>query len=170
MKLRAEFPDTAVGFFVARDAQGTVVGRFRQKQEGVPEDFVLADDPQLYPVAELRAAALAAVNEAFDAAASAIVAPYPPAERLTWPIQEGEARGVQVDPLAPTPYIDALAASRGVDRLMVIQLVQQNSAGFRAQSAKIIGKRQKWRDAIQAAVDAAGIAAARDAGVKDLAA
>lgn len=119
-------------------------------------------------LAERKAEAMLRVNYAFENAAARLVGEYPPSERLTWPIQEAEAIGRLANPAAPTPYLDALAAGRGVTTEHLVQRVAANSAAWRAASAQFLAERHKGEDAIAAALDEAGINAARDAAVAAL--
>lgn len=111
---------------------------------------------------------VAAVNAAFEAAAARLTVSYPPSERLTWPIQEGEALAWNADNNALTPYIDALSGARGIPRELYLQKTLAKVQAFRAASALMVGTRQKALDKIAAAQDVAGINAARDAALQAL--
>jgi len=115
---------------------------------------VVAYAPPPAPIAELRAAKLAEINDAFEAAAAVLTVGYPPAERLTWPTQQAEALAWGGNTAAPTPYLDGVAAARGITpeemRAKTLASVQQ----FMAASQYLVGVRQALRDAIDAATTA----------------
>lgn len=126
----------------------------------------LSDPPTL---AQLQAAAIPQLDAAFEIAAAQLVAGYPPSERSTWYIQEREARAWTADNSAATPYVDQLAAARGIDRVDLIGKIMENVNLFAQYSAILVGKRQKWRDAIEAATDQAGVDAAVASALTDFA-
>lgn len=152
--------------FVADDYQASMADELVIQGDILPTAADLSDPPSL---AEMRAAAIVKLDAAFEAAAAQLVAGYPPSERLTWRIQEDEADAWTANPVAPTPYVDQLAAARGIDRLVLLGKVMENVTLFRQASALLIGKRQKWRDTIEAAADQVGIDAAVAAGTADIA-
>lgn len=106
-----------------------------------------------------REAKLADINARFSAEAAAVLAPYPEEERATWPFQQREALDWAASSATPTPYLDGLAAVRGLDpedmRQKTLQQVQQ----FIAISQQLVGKRQRLRDAVYAVQDGPGAAA-----------
>lgn len=107
----------------------------------------------------LKVEKLAEINAAFDQAAQALTAGYPEAERLTWDTQRAEALAWQVDPLAPTPYLDGLAAARGITAEDMRQKTLDQTLLFLQASQLLVGKRQRLRDAIDAATDEAEVLA-----------
>lgn len=100
---------------------------------------------------ELRAAKLVELSEAFEVAAQLLTEGYPASERLTWPIQQGEALAWGIDSTAPTPYLDGLALARGIEpaemRAKTLQAVQ----AFMTASRQLVGLRQRLRDEALAA-------------------
>lgn len=160
-----EFARTPTTF----DAEGTEVpGAFLMSQ--AERDAVLAVYAAHDPAAMsgLRGAAVAAINDAFERAAARLTVSYPPSERLTWPIQEGEALAWNANNATATPYVDQLAAARGIPRDMYLQRTVAKVALFRQASALMVGLRQKGEDAIGAAQDAVSMGAARDAAIAAL--
>lgn len=109
-----------------------------------------------------KAAKVAQVNAMFEAAAARLTAEYPDPEKLTWPLQEREALAWQADNAAPTPYINALAAARGITRVDYLNRTLTKVGQFRAASAVLVGRRQRYEDEMKAA-ELAGDAAAIDA-------
>lgn len=128
------------------------------------EAEALARTAELAPAEAARA-----VNAAFETAAARLTSGYPNSERLTWPIQESEALAWQANNGTPTPYIDALAAARGLSRTDYLQRTLLKVQAFRAASAAMVGVRQKAMDQIEAADDdVQAIYAARDAALEAL--
>ena len=81
----------------------------------------------------------------------AISAGYPDSERESWPVQISEARAMQDDPAAPTPWIDAAAAARGMDRSeLALRIVALDNA-YRTIHGALTGARQRIEDDINAA-------------------
>ena len=110
-------------------------------------------------LADYRADQLAAVNAAFEAASQALTEGYPASERLTWPIQQAEALAWAADPFVSTPYLDGLAAARGIDAGALVRKTLANVEAWMAASQQLIGRRQALRDAIAAAATVEAIQA-----------
>lgn len=111
------------------------------------------DPTSLATLADVKAAKLAEVNTAFDGAAQALTAGYPEAERLTWDTQRAEALAWQADAQTPTPYLDGLALARGITAEDMRQKTLDQTLLFLQASQQMVGKRQRLRDAIEAAED-----------------
>lgn len=139
--------------YVQRDDGGKIVGRYSQPQEGLATEALHADDPALRPMDEVYAAKVAEINEAFEVSAAQLTAGYPPSEKITWPTQQDEALAWRASDLNPTPYIDALAAARGIGRVDFLGRVLLKVDAFRAASALIVGTRQRYVDVASAARD-----------------
>lgn len=118
-------------------------------------------DPAGPAITELKARKLAEINAAFEAAAHALTGGYPEAEQLTWPVQRAEALAWQSDPSSPTPYLDGLAAARGIEPEEMRQKTLTQTLLFMAASQQLVGKRQRLRDALDAIEDDAVDAAAQ---------
>lgn len=118
--------------------------------------WLLADEPPAPAptLAEAQAAQLGQINRDFEAAAKALTAGYPEAERLTWPMQQAEAMAWAANQAAPTPYLDGLAAARGIDPAEMRQLTLDQVNLFMSASQALVGARQRLRDAINAAATA----------------
>lgn len=116
----------------------------------VPETLVPAELPQPpEPTLEdLRAAKINEINTAFTQAAAALTAGYPESERLTWPVQQQEALAWEADPDAPTPYLDGLAAARGITPEEMREKTLQQTQLFMSASQQLVGKRQRLRDLV----------------------
>lgn len=81
----------------------------------------------------------------------AIAAGYPPSERESWPVQTNEAYALLADSTAQTPWIDAAASARGLDRLELAQRIVAKDAQYRVISGTLSGVRQRIEDQIDAA-------------------
>lgn len=100
---------------------------------------------------ELRAAQLAEINAEGRRRAATLTAGYPDFEQRTWPSQEREALAWAADQGAPTPYLDGIAAARGISPAQMRTLTLAAVLAFQAASQQLVGTRQALRDAIQAA-------------------
>jgi len=95
------------------------------------------------------------INQAFELSAAQLTAGYPSSEKLTWGIQQSEALAWLADPTSPTPYLDGLAAARGIDPLDMRQRTATKVAAFMEASKRLVGMRQALEAAIEAATDRA---------------
>ncbi|GEM_PF-4400664 len=112
------------------------------------------------PAAELRAQLLTSLSAEYEARMRVISAAYPPSERESWPVQTQEARALLADPDAATPWIDAAAASRGLDRQDLAQRIAAKDDLYRVVHGTLSGIRQAIEDQIDAAgTDAEALAA-----------
>jgi hypothetical protein len=106
---------------------------------------------------KLRARKLREIDAAFAIAAEALLSGYPVAERLTWPTQQTEAMAWSADNNHPTPYLDGLAAVRGITqedmRARTLEAVQT----WMVASQQLVGRRQALRDAANLAPDQAAL-------------
>ncbi|WP_368655379.1 hypothetical protein ABRY94_11655 [Castellaniella ginsengisoli] len=126
----------------------------------VPAWLYDAEPPAPEPtLAEAQAAQLVLINASFEAAAQALTAGYPEAERLTWPIQQAEALAWAADNTAPTPYLDGLADARGITPAEMRALTLAQVQAFQAASQQLVGTRQRLRDEINAAATVADVRA-----------
>ncbi|WP_058641546.1 hypothetical protein [Pseudacidovorax intermedius] len=107
---------------------------------------------------DLRDQKLAQVNDAFESASALLTEGYPTSERLTWPIQQGEALAWAATG-APTPYLDGLALARGIDAADLRAKTLANVQAWMAASQQLIGRRQQLRDLIADAQTVDAIAA-----------
>lgn len=131
------------GKIVTIDGGFAVVDPPTHEDEPTPEP-----EPSLE---EVQAQQIAIINDAFEAAAQALTAGYPATERLTWPVQQAEALAWAANPSAPTPYLDGLAAARGITPEEMRQMTLDQVNLFLAASQQLVGTRQRLRDQINAA-------------------
>lgn len=94
-----------------------------------------------------------ALTAEYERRMQAIAAGYPPSERESWPVQTSEAYALLADPQASTPWIDAAATARGLDRLGLEQRIAAKDAQYRVFSGTLSGVRQRIEDQIDAAGD-----------------
>lgn len=89
-------------------------------------------------------------NAAYEAAIAAMTSDYPPSEIATWEVQRQEASAWSADNQSATPWIDAAATARGIDRLEYLQRTLGKAQAFAAASAWLTGRRQALDDLIKA--------------------
>lgn len=111
-----------------------------------PEPELPEIDPPTFE--DLRAAKLQAINLSFTLNAAALTEGYPEAERLTWPLQQQEALAWAADGSTATPYLDGLAAARGIDPEEMRQKTLEQTQLFMVASQQLVGKRQRLRDLV----------------------
>ena len=68
---------------------------------------------------------------------------YPQFERDTFTTQENEANAYIKDNEAPTPFIDNLCLSRGVEKSVMVAKILENAQNLKLATAPIIGQYQK---------------------------
>lgn len=103
------------------------------------------------PAAEIAAALRQALAAEYRKHIQIIAAGYPLSERESWPVQTEEARALQVDPAAVTPWIDAAALARGLDRLELADRIRAKDDAYRQVHGLLTGTRQRIEDQIDAA-------------------
>lgn len=98
---------------------------------------------------QMRADKLREINQIFTVHSAELIAGYPAAERQTWAAQEVEALAWAADHDTPTPYLDGIAAARGIDPADMRAKTFEAVNTFRVASQWLVGTRQALRDAIQ---------------------
>lgn len=68
---------------------------------------------------------------------------YPQFEKDTFAVQESEANAFMKDPTAPTPFIDNLCLTRGIDKEIMVAKILANAEALKLATAPIIGQYQK---------------------------
>lgn len=94
-----------------------------------------------------------ALTAEYERRMQAIAAGYPPSERESWPVQTQEAKALLADAQASTPWIDAAATARNIDRIELAQRIIAKDAMYRVISGTLSGIRQRIEDQIDAAGD-----------------
>ena len=126
-----------------------VDGKWLQKWEV----FALSEQDAQVKLAELLAAKRSALTAEYERRMQAIAEGYPPSERESWPVQTSEAYTLLADSTAATPWIDAAASARGLDRIELAQRIVAKDAQYRVISGTLSGVRQRIEDQIDAARD-----------------
>lgn len=101
-------------------------------------------------ISQLNAAAQAFINT------SAEIDKVPDFEVQTWSIQAAEVRAWAADKTAPTPVLDQIAASRGIDADKLKAAALRKTLAYEKLTAHVAGQRQ----ALQAKIEAAKTAEA----------
>lgn len=94
-----------------------------------------------------------ALTTEYERRMQAIAEGYPPSERESWPVQTSEAYALLADAQASTPWIDAAATARNIDRIELAQRIVTKDAMYRVFSGTLSGVRQRIEDEIDAAGD-----------------
>lgn len=92
-----------------------------------------------------------ALSAEYERRMAVIAADYPPSERESWYVQTAEARMLVADPQAVTPWIDAAAAVRQIDRVDLARRIVAKDANYRRVHGALTGARQRIEDQITAA-------------------
>ncbi|TCP13773.1 hypothetical protein EV683_10518 [Crenobacter luteus] len=166
--MKTYFSATTLGFYVSAihsdrpaDAVEIAHEEYVALLEGQSAGQLIAADeqgrptlasPPPPPLAERRAAALARLNAACEAALAALKADCPESEVSSWAKQEAEARALQADPATPTPLLSAIAAARGLTAAELAARVLAKSDAYAVAAGALIGRRQALEDAL-AAID-----------------
>jgi len=111
--------------------------------------------PKELTIEGLKQLKVVEINAAFEKAMLPIIVGIPAIERESWKKQETEARAYQVSNSAPTPLIDALAESRGIDKAELVSRIIAKADLFATLSGQLIGKRQALEDTVNALPDTA---------------
>lgn len=116
----------------------------------VPETLEPSElpEPPTPTLDDLKGAKIVEINTAFTEAAQALTDGYPEAERMTWATQQSEVMAWAVDTNAPTPYLDGLAAARGITPEEMRQKTLEQTQLFMAASQQLVGTRQRLRDLV----------------------
>jgi hypothetical protein len=114
-----------------------------------------ANQPMEASSAELKAAALSRIDNAYRAAVQGITGVYPREEIESWPRQETEAREWLKDASAETPWLDRAAAERGISKADLAERIMDKAGRFALLHGALTGKRQRLRDQIAGLDDTA---------------
>lgn len=110
-------------------------------------------------LAELKATKLAEINTAYQQAIAEMTPGYPDDERLTFDKQEAEARAWMADSSASTPFVDALAAGRQMNKAELVGRIIAKADAFTLASGSLTGQRQRYEDLLKNAQDAEAVKA-----------
>jgi hypothetical protein len=109
------------------------------------------------PLPDAREQAKLRIREQSEHIMSVVQSAYPDFERQTWPYQRLEIEAWTQDNTTPTPTLDAIAMSRGVDREAFLSRVTEKTSEFKALSNRVVGRKQHFSDLIDASADLAFI-------------
>lgn len=108
-------------------------------------------------LAELKATKLAEINTFYQQAIATLTPTYPDDERLTFDKQEQEARAWLADNAASTPFVDALAAGRQMNKAELVDRIIAKADAFAIASGLLTGQRQRYEDFLKNAQDAEAV-------------
>lgn len=123
----------------------------------LPEGAML-DRPEK-PFSQLKIEKLNEINAAYQQAIATLTPTYPDDERLTFDKQEQEARAWLADNSAPTPFVDAIAAGRQMDKAELVSRIIAKADAFALASGSLTGQRQRYEDMLDVAETADAVAA-----------
>lgn len=126
------------------------------KADGNSYTIVAIPEPEL---PELKAIKLNEINAAYQQAIATLTPTYPDDERLTFDKQEAEARSWLADNSESTPFVDALAAGRMIDKAELVNRIIAKADAFAIASGLLTGQRQRYEDLLDAAETADDAAA-----------
>lgn len=126
------------------------------KADGSSYTIVAIPEPEL---PELKTTKLNEINAAYQQAIATLTPTYPDDERLTFDKQEAEARSWLADNFTSTPFIDALAAGRQMDKAELVKRIIAKADAFALASGSLTGQRQRYEDILDVAETAEAVAA-----------
>lgn len=91
------------------------------------------------------------INIAYQQAISEMTPGYPESEKLTFDKQETEARAWIADNSFSTPFVDALAAGRGIEKAELVRRIIIKADAFALASGSLTGQRQRYEDMLSLA-------------------
>lgn len=95
------------------------------------------------PIPQARLDAKERIRKQLEDEMLAIELAYPRFEVLTWAYQRLEVEAWELDNTAPTPTIDAIALSSGIDRITQLNKTAINVNAYKNASNHLAGLRQK---------------------------
>lgn len=118
-----------------------------------------APEPEPEPLEAIKFRKLTEINSAYQQAIATLTPTYPDDERLTFDKQEQEARSWLADNSTPTPFVDALAAGRQMEKAELVSRIIAKADAFALASGSLTGQRQRYEDLLDAAETAEAVAA-----------
>lgn len=116
-----------------------------------PNGSITFTPPDLPELKDLKVIKLAEINTEYQKNIATLTPGYPDSEKLTFDKQEAEARAWLLDNTAHTPFIDALAAGRRMDKSELVQRIIAKADAFALASGSLTGQRQRYEDVLNAA-------------------
>lgn len=108
-------------------------------------------EPPLETLEDWKKEKLKEINDLCQKNIDILTADYPEAELLTFDKQESEARAWLKDKTLETPFLSALAVSRGLSLDELAKKVVEKADAFTLASGVLIGQRQKYEDELKKA-------------------
>lgn len=135
-----------------------------QKPDGymTPEEWETlhpTPEPEPESLGSVKSRKLNEINSAYEQAIATLTPTYPDDERLTFDKQEQEARAWLADNSTPTPFVDALAVGRQMDKAELVSRIIAKADAFALASGSLTGQRQRYEDLLDAAETADAVAA-----------
>lgn len=165
------FNETGTRIYNALDPRTTTTNATAVTVDDLPPDFVPwqwtwdGTKPVIKPeyhdewLGGIKARKLTEINDAYQQAIATLTPTYPDDERLTFDKQEQEARAWLADNSASTPFVDALAAGRQMDKAELVNRIIAKADAFALASGSLTGQRQRYEDLLKDAQDAEAVAA-----------
>ena len=122
----------------------------KMEELGPLPDGALLERPEK-PFSQLKIEKLNEINALYQQAIATLTPTYPDDERLTFDKQEQEARAWLADNSTSTPFIDALAAGRQMDKAELVNRIIAKADAFALASGRLTGQRQRYEDLLDAA-------------------
>lgn len=111
------------------------------------------------PFSQIKIDKLGEINALYQQVIATLTSTYPDDERLTFDKQEQEARAWLADNSTPTPFVDALAAGRQMDKAELVSRIIAKADAFAIASGLLTGQRQWYEDMLDAAKTTVDVAA-----------
>lgn len=118
-----------------------------------------APEPEPEPLETVKTCKLGEINFAYEQAIATLTPTYPDDERLTFDKQEQEARAWLADNSASTPFVDALAAGRQMNKAELVGRIIAKADAFAIASGSLTGQRQRYEDMLDVAETEDAVAA-----------
>lgn len=131
--------------------------RYMKELGPLPEGALL-ERPEK-PFSQLKIEKLNEINATYQQAIATLTPTYPDDERLTFDKQEQEARSWIADNDAETPFVDALAAGRQMEKAELVSRIIAKADAFALASGSLTGQRQRYEDMLDVAETAEAVAA-----------
>lgn len=128
------------------------------KDLGPLPDGAMLDRPEK-SFSQLKIEKLNEIDTSYQQAIATLTPTYPDDERLTFDKQEQEARAWLADNSTPTPFVDALAAGRQLDKSELVGRIIAKADAFAIASGLLTGQRQRYEDLLDAASTAEDVKA-----------
>lgn len=124
-----------------------------------PDGRIFFTPPEPPELDDLKAVKLNEINTAYQKAIATLTPTYPDDERLTFDKQEQEARAWLADSSTPTPFVDALAVGRQMEKAELVSRIIAKADAFALASGSLTGQRQRYEDMLDVAKTAEAVAA-----------